>query len=60
MPHEERNSRTVFRDDGRWWGTVELPPRFAPTHIGDEFVLEVWRDSMDMEHVRLYELIKPD
>jgi hypothetical protein len=28
-------------------------------HIGPDFVLGVWRDDLDVEHARLYELIKP-
>lgn len=58
MPGAESNARAVFDTAGEWLGTVTLPDRFAPTHIGDDFVLGRWRDSLDVEHVRLYELIK--
>ncbi len=27
--------------------------------VGSDFVLGVWRDELDVEHVRLYELAKP-
>ncbi|MGH7577843.1 MAG: hypothetical protein ACREM1_22320 [Longimicrobiales bacterium] len=59
MPGEARNARTVFAADGTWLGTVELPDRFSPTHIGSDFILGVWRDELDVEHIRLYELVKP-
>lgn len=58
MPGETRNARMVFASDGTWLGTVEFPPRFAPSHIGHDFVLGVWRDELDVEYIRLYELIK--
>ncbi len=59
LPGETRNARTVFGPDGVWLGSLELPPRFAPHHIGGDFVLGVWRDELDVESVRLYELTKP-
>lgn len=58
MPGEGRNARAVFDTAGVWLGTVELPPRFAPTHIGADFVLGRWRDEFDVEHIRLHTLIK--
>ncbi len=59
LPGETRNARTVFGSDGIWLGSLELPPRFTPHHIGRDFVLGVWRDELDVESVRLYELVKP-
>lgn len=50
---------TVFDSAGRMLGPVTLPPGFRATHLGDDFVLGVWRDDLDVEHVRLHELIKP-
>jgi len=58
LPGEELNRRTVIAADGTWLGNVDLPPTFAPTHIGGDFVLGTWTDSLDVEHVRLYRLIK--
>ncbi len=40
-------------------GKVVFPVVFEPMHIGDDFVLGEWRDEFDVEHVRLYRLIKP-
>ena len=49
---------TVFDPEGRMLGTIALPADFRVTQIGDDFVLGLWRDDLDVEHVRLYRLIK--
>ena len=50
---------TVIAADGVWLGTVELPDRFVPLEIGEDFVLGAWEDELDVEYVLLYDLIKP-
>ena len=45
---------TVFDREGRFTGTVTLPPHFTPTDIGADFILGVWTDMDDIEHIRLY------
>jgi hypothetical protein len=40
-------------------GDVTTPADFRITQIGDDFMLGVWRDDLDVEHVRMYELLKP-
>lgn len=50
---------TVFDREYRLLGTVETPPRFAVSWIGDDQVLGIWRDEFDVEYVQGYELIKP-
>jgi len=50
---------TVFDREHRMLGTVETPPRFAVSWIGDDLVLGVWRDEFDVEYVQGYALIKP-
>ena len=58
----------VFAADGTWLGSVSVPPGlergfipdFAPgLGIGDDYILGVWRDAQDIQHVRLYPLVKP-
>lgn len=49
----------VFNTDGTWLGTVTMPARFNPMDIGADYVLGLWRDADDVEHVRLYRLTKP-
>ncbi len=51
---------TVFDASGRMLGDIALPPSFGIRQIGDDFVLGVWRDELDVEHVRLYHLVKPE
>jgi hypothetical protein len=48
----------VFDTDGRWLGSVDTPARFTVSEIGADYVLGVWRDSLDVQHVRLYRLDK--
>lgn len=48
----------VFDAAGHLLGTVSMPDRFHPYHIGSNFVLGVWRDDLDVEHVRLHRLVK--
>lgn len=55
---EETSHWTVFDTDGRQLGTVTMPPRFEPFQIGDDYVLGQWKDDLDVEHVRLYQLRK--
>ncbi|MCG8408165.1 MAG: hypothetical protein MI923_23445, partial [Phycisphaerales bacterium] len=53
-------SRTwkVFGSDGRLLGDVSMPERFRLHQVGDRWVLGVGLDEFDIEHVRLYRLIK--
>jgi hypothetical protein len=46
----------VFDSEGAWLGVVEVPERFFIHQIGGDWVLGRWRDELDIEHVRLYEL----
>jgi hypothetical protein len=50
---------SVFGEDGQWLGNVTMPTAFRPHVIGRDHVLGVWRDSLDVETVRGYPLIKP-
>ncbi len=57
-PGDERPRWTVFDSTGRMLGLVETPERFTIHQIGPDFVLGRWADEVDVEHVRLYQLIK--
>jgi 6-bladed beta-propeller len=50
---------TVFDPAGRLLGSLELPDSFRPTHFGEDFVLGVARDELEVNRVRLYDLEKP-
>ncbi len=57
----------VFDQEGRWLGSVMLPPGIKRDFsreplsfdIGDDWILGVWTDAMGVEYVRLYRLEKP-
>jgi hypothetical protein len=42
--------------DGRWLGRVELPQGFVPLDAGVDYLLGVWKDPDEVEHVRMYAL----
>jgi hypothetical protein len=50
---------TVFDPAGAYLGDVEMPDRFTVHQFGDDFVLGTWRDADDVEHVRMYPIVKP-
>jgi hypothetical protein len=47
---------TVFGPEGSVIGTADLPAELRPTEIRNGRVIGVWRDDLDLEHVRVYEL----
>jgi hypothetical protein len=49
---------TVLSPDGTWLGTVTMPQHFQPTDIGDDGVLGIFIDSLGVNQVRLYQLMK--
>lgn len=53
-PEQERERHLVFEPDGRLLGPLTLPERFRTLEVGADHVLGVWRDELDVEHVRLY------
>jgi len=56
MPYEESlNPRRwdVFGPDGAWLGQVSFPGRFSVFEIGEEYVLGVSKDELDVESVQL-------
>lgn len=54
----ERPQHDVFAPDGRWLGTVALPDRFTLYDVGRDYLLGRWKDADDVDHVRLYALIR--
>jgi hypothetical protein len=50
----------VFDRDGRFLGELAMPRRLRVREIGADYVLGVWRDDFDVEHLRRYALTKPD
>ena len=58
-PGTSMNFWSVFDVEGFFLGRVTMPAEFSPLDIGPDYVLGVWRDADDVEHVRMYELVKP-
>lgn len=56
---DEKPTWQVFNPDGRWLGTVTTPPDFRIFDIGDDYVLGVWRDDIDVERILMFRLNKP-
>lgn len=46
----------VFGPEGRWLGSVTLPPRFHVFRIGPDWILGKRPDALDVEHIQLLRL----
>jgi hypothetical protein len=58
-PGAERDRWLVYDPGGRLLGMVTSPSDLRVFEIGEDYLLGTWRDDLDVEHVQLYELIKP-
>jgi hypothetical protein len=56
---EEAPVWQVLDTQGVWLGEVAMPPGGRISEIGEDYVLGVWKDEMDVERIRLYGLVKP-
>jgi len=50
-PGQESAAVGVFSAEGEWLGTVHLPPNFRPLDIGEDYMLGVLRDELDVQHL---------
>lgn len=50
----------VIDRTGEWLGEVAVPAGLRVLDIGDDWVLGVARDELDVEHVLMYDLWKPE
>ena len=57
---DRQNEWTVFDTAGRELGLVTMPGDLDILQIGDDFVLGQMRDSLDVDHLRLHRLRKPN
>jgi hypothetical protein len=55
---EEPVRWAVFDPAGRWLGDVQTPDGGRVWDIGDDYVLGVWQDELDVQQVRMYRLVK--
>jgi hypothetical protein len=51
-------SADVFSPDGKLLGQVDLPAGVSPYEIGNDYLLGVWKDEMELEHVRMYRIVQ--
>lgn len=49
---------TVFHGDGRWLGEVGVASKFDPRAIGEDWILGVEWDELDVEYVVVFPLVK--
>jgi hypothetical protein len=59
IPGVPERTWSVFTADGAWLGDVVLPDRFRPLEIGDDYILGRFGDDLDVEHIQIWELVKP-
>ena len=50
---------SVLTREGVWLGNVSFPDRFRPLEIGDDYVIGRFGDELDVEHIQIWELVKP-
>jgi hypothetical protein len=55
---DDRRRWTVFDSELRMLGTVDVPPEFILHQVSNDFVLGYGWDELDVEYIRVYELIK--
>ena len=65
VPGAESPPFEVYDPEGVWLGSVAMPPGLRRSSssspslwIGEDYVLGVWVDELEVEYVRLYELVK--
>jgi hypothetical protein len=55
----EMRRHRIVDTSGRWIASIELPLRTNPRWIGDNEIIVVQRDNLDVNYVRVYTLVKP-
>jgi hypothetical protein len=63
-PTDSVLSYEVIDAEGRWLGTVDVPPGLIhtvdhPVDIGPDYFLGIWQDDIGIQSVRRYGLLKP-
>lgn len=59
IPGARERVWSVFSAAGVWLCDVSFPDRFRPLEIGDDYVLGRFGDELDVEHVQMWDLVKP-
>lgn len=58
LPSDTERNWSIFSLDGVWLTNVPTPVDFRVYEIGDDYVIGLWRDADDVDHVQMYELLK--
>ena len=58
-PHEEEMEWRVYDGKGALLARLTLPARFEPHDIGPDYVLGGYRDELEIDFIRLYDLVRP-
>ncbi|MDH3292667.1 MAG: hypothetical protein OEO20_17340 [Gemmatimonadota bacterium] len=58
-PGDERSTWTIFDPDGRLSGRVTAPPGISILEIGEDYLLGVYRDELDVEYLHQYAVSRP-
>ena len=54
----ERSTFDVIDSSGTWQGSVHAPARFTPTQVLPEHIVGTWKADDDVQHVRVYKLVR--
>lgn len=49
---------SLFDREGRWTSDVTMPGDLNVMELGDTHVLALWRDELDIQYIRRYDLLK--
>ena len=55
---DETSSWDIFDPQGIWLGLVHTPPRFVLYEVGEDYLLGMWRDELEVEYVQMYGLVR--
>jgi hypothetical protein len=60
MPREQDVTWHVFGARGAWEAVVRVPKRWQIQDIGNDYILVVTTNELDVEVVQLFELTRPN
>ena len=58
-PGQEESVWDIFDPEGILTGQIEIPPRVYVLEIGEDYLLGLHRDELEVEYVHLYPLLRP-
>ena len=56
--HDDPHAFWVLDAGGRWLGTVLMPPDLSVLEIGDDYVVGVRKDELDIEYIQVHRLYR--